>query len=210
MKIFNFVILTILFILVIATQANATCRTIPITYYTYDPYPNGNPRTCNMSITYCYDCSPTGMSFSIGIQSIHNPCGIPINSDFEEQANTAMLVDYLNQPGCCIVPCDYNGLTERTVDIQLVKCWKHVHQLNDPPTTYDIVQCQSTAECISVYKVCVYFDQTGAHLNKIFQSKFSWPGVNCPLLQEPLTPPNGVDPNGVWETECFMFPWYCQ
>ena len=210
-KLFIVTILFSIMILSITNVANAECPAgyqqgnINFIYRTYLDYPiETRPVTCNIQLTYCYYCSMTGIGFDIQIEEFTEDCNFPINEDFWQQAETAMLMDLLNKT-TCIAPCDWNGWTTKTATFSYVSCWKKVHYAGDPIYRTTFKKCEGSATCNYVYKVCVVFDEEGVHLTKVFDHKFPWPGETCSLYGEP----ENQNIPGYWETGCFMFTSDC-
>ena len=95
-----------------SVEAKADCPpgynevTINMIYYTYDS--EGNPKDHNFTLTFCYQCSMTGVGFDLIIDKFHNFDGCPINKDFLEQAHSA-IADYMVNNSGCIAPCSWEG-----------------------------------------------------------------------------------------------------
>jgi len=205
-------IIAVLFLIIAGSlQAEAhTCVTIPFNYHTNDPYPNGPQIICQMEITYCYECSFSGMDFDIYISSIYNPDQCFMNADFEAQATNAMLVSCMNQPGSCLYPCS-EGSGIRTTTVDYFHCWQHVHIWNEEKERWEwhSVPCDMDGACVSVYNICIKYGPDGAYLDMVLQGKYSWGSTNCYLLEEINDYPD-PEPTGYWAGECFMRKGDCE
>ncbi len=180
-------------------------ETINFIYRTYSPYPNGIPVTCPIQLTYCYFCSATGVGFDIQILEFTKNCNYPINPDFWAQARTAMLNDLLNK-STCIAPCSWGGWTNGVMKITHINCWIKTHYAGTPANQLVYTICDGSASCITVFKVCVEYDEDGnATLNEILDHQYAWPGEICNLYGEP----DDETEYGFWESGCFMFTIDC-
>lgn len=94
----------------------------------------------------------------------------------------------------------------KELTVTQMQCWKVVETVNGPYHLF-FVSCSNVAYCTTTYKICVYYDESGAHIRKEFDRSSWWPGEGCNLIGIPDIPV--YPPGGYWESDCFTLPNYC-